>query len=140
MRKKIFGLLGLMLSLGLAIKARAIETHTIETFGAEILYSARTSSVSTHTVTGMMTSYSVTAIGGTCDFTVRHSTNPAGTDFVSDNSVNIGSKTFVLSGQSIAVNQKAIVMNPQLIIERIDANTTAYVLIQYLKTRFPGEY
>lgn len=125
-------LIALSLLVGPLIPAAAIDFKVHEQYGAERQYAARTSSVSTHTVTGYGLSYSLEAVGGTADFIVSHST------CMGDNAVNSSSTTYLLASEPFSNRFEGLVINPSILITRIDAATTVYVDIQYLFPRGGG--
>ena len=124
--------------------ASGIDFNTLETRGAKRTYSARTSAVSSHTVTGILLSYSVSAVGGTLDFEIKHSTissiNLSSTTQSSNLDVNKSSTIYVLSGQSLSDDAKAMVVNPLIYVIRIDAATTGYIDIDYIAPRTPDAF
>ena len=129
--KKIFAIS--LLIFGPAIAAYSIDFKTREQYGAERQYAARTSAISTHVVTGYGMSYSIEAVGGTADFVVRHSTWLGG-----DIEVNRSSTVYALDGEPLSNRFAGIIVNPNILITRIDAATTIYVDIQYLAPRGGG--
>ena len=128
-------IIGMALGAWLAGDISAIAPKTLEDFGAQRLYSARSSAVSSHTVSGYLLSWSLTAIGGAVDFEVKHTTSTG-----SDGNVNTSSTIYALQGQVISDTAGALVNNPILLITRIDAATTAYIDISYLAPRDRGNY
>ena len=124
-----------MALLCLAAKSQAIETKTLETIGVEQRYAARSSIVSSHTVSGFGLSWSVYAVGGAADLIVKHSTVVAG-----GYAASTSSTIYVLSGQNVSDKFYGLVKNPILLISRIDAATTVYVDIGYLSPRAPGNF
>ncbi len=128
----------------LAATAHALNTKYLEDYGASRTYSARTSIVSSHTVTGILVGWSVMTQGGSADFEVKHSTNYQWLDAnypPGDPNVNDSSTIYVLAGQEVHASERGFVVNPTILITRIDQpGTTAYVLIQYLAPRYPGEF
>lgn len=136
MRNKIAGLLAAMaIAIGLNW-ANALDFKTIENRGVYKLYAARTSSVSTHTVSGVGIAWSVYTVGGSADFTIKYSTINNG-----DPNVNASSKAFALNGVPMGDVFKAIVNNPVISVDRIDQpGTTIYVDIEYLAPRAPDSF
>lgn len=130
MKHTIFGLILAAASLGL-MSASAETFKTLEDSGVEMIYSKRVSDISSHSITGIGMSWSVKAVGGTADFHIKHSTI-AGASV----EVNRSSTVYVLSGESVKDSFGGIVVNPVLLIERIDQpGCTVYVDIKYLKRR-----
>ncbi len=126
------GLVAVVLALA-ALRASAVDYKTLEAYGAQRTYSARASATSSHTVVGLLLSWSVTSIGGATDFEVKHSTVAA------DQNVNVSSTIYVLAGQSVSDSGVGQVKNPLIWISRIDTpGTTAYVDITYLAPRGGG--
>lgn len=120
-------------AIGMASAAPKAPNVTVEGSGVQNLYSARTSSVSSHTASGWMLGWNVTAIGGTADFQIKHSTVAGG-----DLNVNASSTIYVLSGQSVNDSARGMVRNPLILITRIDADTTVYIDIAILGERGDG--
>ena len=113
--------------------SNAATFKTIESPGVQMNYSARASDISSHTVVGYVTSWSVTAIGGAADFEVKHSTIGTG-----DQNVNLSSTIYVLSGQSVSDTSVGMMKNALILITRIDQpGATVYVDMTYLKARSP---
>ena len=108
---------------------------TLEDAGVQTVYSARTSSASSHTVTGFLASWSVLSVGGSVDFVVKHSTR-AGASV----DVNISSVIYTTDGTPVSDKALGRVVNPMIVIQRLDSATTAYIDISYLKERAPGNY
>lgn len=125
----------LLLMLAAATVARALEPKTFEQFGVQQTYSARVSATSTHTVSGLMTSWSVLTVGGGGAFHLIHATG-TGTGFTSQ----ISSTIYVTAGIAIFDMPKGLVVNPQLSLDALDAATTAYIDISYLAPRERGSY
>lgn len=119
----------------LPLIAGALDFKTLEGPGVQRLYSARTSAVSSHTVSGYGLGWSAYASGGTADFVIKYSSVNGG-----DPSVNASSTVYILNGQQIGGEFKAMVANPIIRIERIDAATTIYIDIPYLAPRAPGAF
>ncbi len=115
--------------------AGALEFKQIESSGVQRHYAAKTSAVSSHTATGYGLSWSLYAVGGTADFSIKYSSVAGG-----DPNVNLSSLAYVLSGQNVRGEFKAMVRNPIISIDRIDAATTIYVDIPYLAPRAPGAF
>lgn len=132
--KNIGFLVGAMMAL-LAAAAGALEFKTLESPGAEILYSSRAYVASTHTVTGYLSAWSVKVTGGTGQFIVKHSTIAGG-----DANVNLSSAVYVASGESVRAQARGMVKNPVIHVSALDAGATAYIDIQYLKARAPGVF
>lgn len=132
MKFSIF-LMSLFAAFGLA---QAQTFQTIEAPGVQINYEARTSVVSSHTVSGYLLSWNVSAVGGTADFVVKHSTIAA-----ADPNVNVSSTIYVLSGQSVSDKAVGRMKNAMILITRIDTpGTTVYVDMVYLAPRAPGAF
>lgn len=115
--------------------AGALDFKQIESSGVQRLYAARTSSVSSHTASGYGLGWSLYAAGGAADFTIKYSSVAGG-----NQNVNASSTVYVLSGQSISGEFRAMVINPLISIDRIDAATTVYLQIPYLAPRAPGSF
>lgn len=123
--------------------ASAINTKFFEDYGAERQYSARVSAISSHTVTGIMTAWSVTAVGGSADFQIKHSTTyvQSDTNPAPPPEVNTSSTMYVLSGGNVKGVTRGIVTNPTIFLSRIDQpGATVYIIIDYLAPRQPGEF
>ena len=119
-----------------AVPLYALDFKLKESSGVEMLYSKRVSAISSHTVTGYGLSWSVKAVGGTADFHIKHSTI-AGANV----EVNRSSTVYVLSGETVEDSFSGLVVNPLLLIERIDQpGCTVYVEIGYLKARGKGSF
>ena len=130
MKHTIFGLILAAASLGL-MSASAETFKTLEDSGVEMIYSARVSDISFHSITGIGISWSVKSVGGTLDFHIKHSTIAG-----SSVEVNRSSTVYALSGESVKDSFTGIVANPVLLIERIDQpSCTGYIEIKYLKRR-----
>lgn len=123
------------LTLALPLLASALDFKQIESSGAQRLYAAKTSAISSHTVSGYGLGYSLYAVGGSADFRIFHSTVAGGSNFV-----NVSSTVYLLQGQSINGEFRAMVFNPSISIDRIDAATTIYIEVPYLAPRAPGAF
>ncbi len=121
--------------IALPIIAGALDFKQIESSGVQRMYSAKTSVVSSHTATGYGLGWSLYAVGGTADFTIKYSSMVAG-----DPNVNASSKSYILAGAVKSGEFKAMVFNPLISIDRIDAATTVYIDIPYLAPRAPGAF
>ena len=121
--------------IALPVIAPALDFKQIESSGAQRLYAAKTSATSSNTVSGYGLGWSLYAAGGTADFRIWHSTVAGGA-----NSVNVSSTVYILSGQAMSGEFKAMVFNPSISIDRIDAATTVYIEIPYLAPRAPGAF
>ena len=108
---------------------------TLEDAGVQMMYSAKTSAASSHTATGYLAGWSVLSVGGTADFVVKHSTYAGGSV-----DVNISSTIYATDGVSVTESALGRVVNPMIVITRLDAATTVYIDIGYLKARAPGNY
>lgn len=124
----------LVLLAAAAVPARALSSLTKEGYGVEVIYSSSTTNVTTHTVTGIMSEFTVTAIGGTADFIFKASSSTTRGAYSGYN-VNASSAVTVLAGTFYRDRSMGLVENPIINVSRIDANTTVYVDIQYLKPR-----
>ena len=121
--------------LALPVIVSALDFKQIESSGAQRMYAARTSATSSHTASGYGLGWSIATVGGTADFRIWHSTVAGGAS-----SVNVSSTVYILSGQSMSGEFRAMVFNPSLSIDRIDAATTVYIEIPYLAPRAPGAF
>jgi len=121
--------------IALPLIASALNFKQIESSGAQRLYAARTSATSSHTASGYGLGWNLYAVGGTADFRIWHSTVAGGAS-----SVNVSSTVYILSGQSMSGEFKAMVFNPSISIDRIDAATTVYIEVPYLAPRAPGAF
>ena len=126
-------ILGVLVAL--PVLSGALDFKQIESSGVQRMYAARTSVVSSHSATGYGLGWSVYMAGGSADFTIKYSSVAGGNP-----NVNISSTVYALAGQSVRGAFKAMVMNPILSIDRIDANTTAYIEVPYLAPRAPGAF
>lgn len=108
---------------------------TLEDAGVQKNYAAKTSSPSSHTATGFLSSWSVEAVGGTADFVIKHSTVAGGNP-----DVNISSTIYALAGEALSDNARGRVVNPMIVITRLDAATTVYIDITTLAPRATGAY
>ena len=115
--------------------ASALDFKQIESSGVQRLYAARTSAISSNTVTGYGLGWSLYAVGGTADFRINYSSS-IGTS----PDVNMSSTVYLLQGQSLSGEFKAMVYNPNITIDRIDSATTIYIEIPYLAPRAPGAF
>lgn len=113
-----------------AIKAMAINFLTKENFGTQQYYSLRTSAASSATVTGFLVSWDVSAVGGSADITISHSTG-TGSGFT----LNYSSTIYLLSGQTVKDAPGGIMINPTINVARLDAGTTVYIDMSYLGPR-----
>lgn len=108
----------------------------LEQRGVYRLYSARTSSVSTHTASGIGLAWSVRVDGGTADFEIKYSSVAAGNP-----NVNLSSTVYLLDGEKISDSFVALVRNPTIHVKRIDQpGTTVYIDISRLEPRQPGDF
>ena len=132
---KILCKLVLVAMIALPVVSTALDFKQIESSGAQRLYAARTSAASSHTASGYGLGWSLYAVGGTADFRIWHSTVAGGAS-----SVNVSSTVYILSGQSMSGEFKAMVFNPSISIDRIDSATTVYIEVPYLAPRAPGAF
>ena len=133
--KTILKCLALALLLTAAAEpAAALSSLTKEGYGVEIIYSSNTTHTTTHTVTGIMSEFTVTAIGGTADFIFKNSTSTARSSYSGYN-VNASSTVTVLAGTFYRNRSMGLVENPIIHVSRVSAATTVYVDIHYLKPR-----
>lgn len=121
--------------ISIASMALALDPVTLEEIGVPTTFAAKTSVTTTMRAVGIPLAYKVKAEGGTADFTIGVSSQNTGAY-----TVQTSSTIYVLQGSSQAVEStfRAISYNPVLIITRIDAATTVYVTIDYLKQRHDG--
>ena len=131
MKKFVWSLLVLM-----PVLAFSLDFKQLESSGVQLMYAARTSAVSTHTAVGYGLGWSLYAVGGTADFTIKYSSVAEG-----DPNVNSSSTVYILSGQSMSGEFKAMVYTPIISIDRIDTpGTTVYIEVPYLAPRAPGAF
>lgn len=112
-----------------AAPSQAVDWKTKEGFGAQVYYSTKTSVVSTHSVSGYITTWSVAVIGGTADFEIKHTTSVPGSF------IQTSSTVYLSAGSSISDTPVGIMLNPVIYLKRIDAATTVYLDIGYLTSR-----
>lgn len=109
---------------------------TMEDFGAEVLFSSAVTSVGTVTVTGMLSSWSVSAIGAAITFQMQYSTMAAS---ATGYQVLQSSPVIVVSSQSVnGAARTDDQFNPQFYIQSLPSGATAYVDIDYFKPRGGG--
>ena len=136
--------LALLVVVALAPLAIALKLTNHEVVGMPQLYEARTSVVSTHVVTGLLSSWSVYAVGGTADFEFKYSTSVAvpyaAKNVYANSSVIVSSTIYLTDGMQVGDLEDGMVINPLIFIKRIDSpGTTVYVDISYITPR-PGEF
>lgn len=109
----------------------AIQPVTIEGIGEYPVYQfyERTSTdavtAATHTVAGILLSWSVESVSGQTTFFINHST---GTDFT----IQKSSAITVRSGQIFTDDVRGMVKNPSFLINSVGAGATAYIRFIYL--------
>lgn len=129
MKKILSGLFAVVL---LAAAAFALEPKLQEQFGMPQYYSVNASATSTHTVTGMVVSWSVLTTGGGCAFHIESSSGTGFTRIVSST---------IYTGNGINVDDLPRARTDGgfwLSLDAVDAATTAYIDIGYLAPRSPG--
>ena len=134
-RMAIGGALAALSLASFVYQARGQEFKTIEARGAQRLYSSRTTSRSSHTVSGILLSYSVAATGGSITFVIKHSTVTGG-----DQNVNVSSSVYVSTGAAVGDRAYGVMVNPLILITSLDAAATAYIDISYFAPRAPGGF
>ena len=136
MRNKISAVIllaGAAIGLG-GMAASAQDFKTIESRGAYNVYSASTSAISTHTVSGYGLSWSVKTAGGTANFQIKHSTSNG------DPNVNLSSSIYVASGEEVSSDVRGMARNLTIHLTRLDTAATVYIDIEYLAPRAPGAF
>lgn len=124
----------------LMVASRAQTFKTLESAGVKQVYSARTSSTSSHTVSGFMVSWSVKAVGGGASFIIKHSSTSAGNLATGAETIT-SSTVYVLSGETVSEKVEAMVKNPLIHLDSIDTpGCTVYIDIGYLQQRAPGAF
>ena len=113
---------------GLPVVAFAVEFKTMESFGRQVHYEgSATAAPSSHTVTGLLMSYSVRAVGGDVTFRIKSS---SGTDTTW--TVNASSDIVVKSGGITGETYRTVAYNPLVLLSSIASGATAYVDIIYM--------
>lgn len=125
-------LAGILILAGLLLPrvAGAVEFKLLEQHGIPFPYSAKTSQTSSHSVVGIGLNWAIITDGGGADFRLWYSTG-AGSNFT----VVTSSTFYTTDGAAINNTFGAIIYNPSISIDRIDAATTAYIDILYLQKK-----